>query len=422
MLKTLKSVFLDREIRNRILFVIFILTITRILSIIPIPSINATDIASYVSSNQFLGFLNIFAGGGLATLSIVMLGVQPYITASIIMQLMTIIFPKLKVMYQEEGDAGRKRFSQYTRYLTVPLAVLQAFGILSLFVKQGIIHSVTPTSMAFNVLIVTAGSILMMFLGEMINERGVGNGTSLIIFAGIVAALPSKFMSLVSTVPSSQYPIYAALLLAFVLILMAIVAVTEAERPLPVAYAKHSRGFADNSNELVTTYLPIRLTMAGVVPVIFAISFLLMPQLAAQLLATSSNAVAILVATKISAFLGNTWIYAIVYFLLIVMFTFFYTIVTFDPKKTAENLSKGGAFVPGHRPGDSTENYISGTLTRVTTIGALFLASVAVLPIILQGITGIASFSIGGTSLLIAVSVVIDLMKKIGAQMTLREY
>ena len=420
MFKYIKNVFSEKSIRDRIFFVIAMLAVTRVLSVIPIPSISGEQVAKFVNDNQFLGLLNIFAGGGLSTLSIVMLGVQPYITASIITQLMTVLFPKLKAMQKEEGEAGRKRFAQYTRWLTPPLAVLQAFGLLTLFVKQGIITTMTTPQMLTNVLIVTAGSMLMMWIGEVINEKGIGNGISLVIFSGIIATLPTTIMGLFKTVDPSQYPMYAALFITFLLVLYAIVMITEAERPLEVTYAKQSRGYA--SSGMTTSYIPLRLTMAGVVPVIFAVSLLMFPQLMAQLLASSSSSIGQVIASKIGVFLGNTWIYSIIYFSLIVMFTFFYTAITFDPIKTAEDLQKSGAFIPGHRPGEATTKYMSDVLTRVTTVGAIFLGLVALLPIILAGVTGIKTLSVGGTSLLIAVSVIIDLLKKIDAQMTMREY
>lgn len=420
MFKYLRAVFTESSIRKRIFFVIGILVLTRVLSIIPIPSLSAADIANFVNSNQLLGLLNIFAGGGLSTLSIVMLGVQPYITASIIMQLGTVLSPKLKAMNQEEGDGGRKRFSRYTRWMTPPLAIMQGFGLLTLFARQGVIPTLSHTDIIINIAIITAGSMLMMWLGEMINEKGIGNGISMVILAGIVANLPTKLMGAVTAIPADQVPVYVALAVTFVLVLLGIVAVTEAERPLEVTYAKQARGYA--ATGLTSTYLPLRLTMAGVVPIIFAISFLMFPQIAAQLLATSSSALAQTVATTISGLLANPWVYGVTYFSLVVMFTFFYTLVTFDPIKTSENLQKGGAFIPGHRPGEATTKYISDVLMRTTTVGALFLGTVAILPIILSGLTGVSAVAIGGTSLLIAVSVIIDLMKKIDAQLTMREY
>jgi preprotein translocase subunit SecY len=323
-------------------------------------------------------------------------------------------------MQQEDGEAGRKKFSQYTRWLTPPLAVMQSFGLLTLFTKQGVIDSLTNSQMMVNILIITAGSMLMMWLGEMINEKGIGNGISLLIFSGIVAALPSTLINTFKTADMSQAPLYLALAITFILVLFAVVAVTEAERPIEVTYAKQSRGYA--SGGMTTTYLPLRLTQAGVVPVIFAGALLTFPQMLAQLLQTTQSSFAILVASKITSVLGNTWVYGAVYFSLIVMFTFFYTAVTFDPIKTSENLQKGGAFIPGHRPGEATTKYMGDVLTRVTTVGGIFLGLVALLPIVISGLTGVSAINVGGTSLLIAVSVVIDLLKKIDAQLTMREY
>jgi len=420
MFKYLKAVFGDSKIRNRIFYVIAILAVTRILSAIPIPSIAGADIAKYLESNQFLGLLNIFAGGGLSTLSIVMLGVQPYITASIIMQLLTVLVPSLKVMSQEEGEMGRRKFAQYSRWMTPVLAVMQGAGLLALFVKNGVIPAMSNETLALNLLIITAGSMIMMWLGETINEKGIGNGLSMIIFSGIVATLPTQIINALSVIPTEQIPLYIALAITFVLVLMGIVAVTEAERPLEVTYAKQSRGYSTET--MATSYLPLRLTMAGVIPVIFAVSVLMFPQLLAQLMATSDVALLKQISTTVVSILSNQWIYGVIYFSLIVIFTFFYTAVTFDPLKTSENLQKGGAFIPGQRPGDATTEYISNTLMKVTAVGAVFLATVAILPLVLSGATGIATLSVGGTSLLIAVSVVIDLLKKIDAQLTMREY
>jgi preprotein translocase subunit SecY len=420
MFNYIKNIYLEKTIRNRILFVIFILIITRILSIIPIPSISGENVAKFVSDSQFLGLLNIFSGGGLATLSIVMIGVQPYITASIITQLSTILFPRLKEIQQEEGEMGRRRFATWTRRLTLLFAPIQAFGLLTLFERQNIIENISASDMLLNILIITAGSMLMMWLGEVINEKGIGNGISLIIFSGIVATLPTALVNVYNDMSTDLIPMYAALFITFILILMAIITVTEGERRLDVTYAKQSRGYG--STGMTNTYIPMRLTQAGVMPIIFAITFLTFPQMLAQVLAGTGFAFGELISNTIAQALGNTTLYAVIYFLLVIMFTFFYTTVTFDPFKTAENLQKAGAFVPGHRPGDSTTDHMTKVLVRVTTVGAVFLGIVAILPIIISGVTGITAIAIGGTSLLIAVSVLIDMFKKIDAQMTMREY
>ena len=420
-MKTIKAIFSDRGLRNRIFFVIGILILTRILAVIPIPGVDASNLGSYLDNNGFLGLLNVFAGGGIATFSIVMLGVGPYITASIIMQLMTVLSPRLKEMYQEEGDKGRRRFVQYGRLLTLPFAILQGFALLTLLERQNVIPDMSTGFMVMNLVIITAGTMLMMWLGEQINERGIGNGVSLIIFAGIVAALPQTFGQFLVTFDPAQIPMIVGLLVLSLVVIAGIVFVTEAERPIPVTYARQTR-LGQSAGLGNTTYLPLRLNQAGVVPIIFAVSILLFPQLIGQLFATSGNDTLQSLARTINGVLTNQWLYGGIYFFLVVSFTYFYTAVMFDPEKTADNLSKNGAFIPGFRPGASTAEHIGYVLARVTLVGALFLGTVAILPLIVQGLTGITAIAVGGTSLLIAVSVVLDLIKKIDAQLSMREY
>lgn len=420
-MKTIKAIFSDRTLRNRIFFVIGILILTRVLSVIPIPGVDASNLGTFLEGNGFLGLLNIFAGGGIATFSIVMLGVGPYITASIIMQLMTVLSPRLKEMYQEEGDKGRRRFVQYGRMLTVPFAIIQGYALITLLERQNVISDISTLSMLINLAIVTAGTMLMMWLGEQINERGIGNGVSLIIFAGIVAALPTTVGQFLVTFDPSQIPLIVGLLVLSLVVIAGIVYITEAERPIPVTYARQTR-LGQSAGIGASTYLPLRLNQAGVIPIIFAVSILLFPQLIGQLFATSSMDTLQSIARSINNGLSNQWIYGSIYFLLVVLFTYFYTAVMFDPEKTADNLQKNGAFIPGFRPGTSTAEHIGYVLARVTLVGALFLGVVAVLPVIVQGLTGISAIAVGGTSLLIAVSVILDLIKKIDAQLSMREY
>jgi preprotein translocase subunit SecY len=420
-MKTIKAIFSDRGLRNRILFVIAILLITRVLAIVPIPQIDASSLSGILSQNNFLGLLNILSGGGIASFSIVMLGVGPYITASIIMQLTTVLSPRLKEMYQEEGDAGRRRFVQYGRLLSVPLAIVQGFALLTLLSRQNAIPQLTSGEMLSNIIIVTAGTMLMMWLGEQINERGIGNGVSLIIFAGIVAAIPQKLSQYFITFDASQIPMLVGILVIVLAVIAGIVFVTEAERPVPVTYARQGNPGKTTSFG-AATYLPLRLNQAGVVPIIFAISILIFPQLLAQLFATANSDTLQSIARTINQTLANQWVYGGFYFFLVVAFTYFYTAVTFDPEKTAENLQKNGAFIPGYRPGNATAEHIGYILSRVTFFGAVFLGVVAVLPVVVQAVTGLTAIQIGGTSLLIAVSVVLDLIKKIDAQLSMREY
>ena len=420
-MKTIKAIFSDRGLRNRILFVVFILVITRVLATIPIPEIDASALSGLLSQNGFLGLLNILSGGGIASFSIVMLGVGPYITASIIMQLSTVLSPRLKEMYQEEGDAGRRRFVQYGRLLALPLAIVQGYALLTLLARQNVIPQMDPMTMSINLAIITAGTMLMMWLGEQINERGIGNGVSLIIFAGIVAALPQSLSQYFLTFTVADIPTLVGLVVLVLAVTSGIVFVTEAERPVPITYARQAKMGASNGLG-AATYLPLRLNQAGVVPIIFAISILIFPQLIAQLFATSGNAGLQSAARTIGEILANQWIYGGVYFVLVVAFTYFYTAVTFDPEKTAENLQKNGAFIPGYRPGTATAEHIGYILARVTFFGAFFLGVVAVLPVIVQAITGLTAIQVGGTSLLIAVSVILDVIKKVDAQLSMREY
>lgn len=410
----------DVVLRKRILFVLFALVLFRLLAAVPVPAISSTDLAGFLSSNQFLGLLNIFSGGGLSNLSIVMLGVGPYITATIIMQLLTMVFPRLKEIYHEEGELGRKKFSQYSRLLAIPLGIVQGLGLLALLGSQGILPELSMFDRITSIIVITGGSMLLMWLGELVNEFGIGNGVSMIIFAGIVAGLPSIIGQALFTFEVSQLPLYLGGLILTIAVIAGVVIVTEAERPIPVTYAKRVRGMKMYGG--VSTYLPLRLNQAGVIPIIFALSILLFPQMITNLLAGSSNVVLVGISKFVTAILANTWIYAVLYFLLVFVFTYFYTAITFDPHATSENLQKSGAFIPGTRPGASTAEHLSQVVTRLTTFGALFLGIIAVLPIVLQGLTGVQALAIGGTSLLIVVSVVIDLIKQLNAQLSIREY
>lgn len=410
----------DSTIRKRILFTLGALVVFRALATIPIPGVDTFRLESFLANNEFFGLINIFSGGGLSNLSIVMLGVGPYITASIIMQLLTIMSPRLKAMYQEEGEAGRRKFSQFTRMLAVPMAVIQAFGFLTLLRNQGVIEALPWFEYSVNIIVVTAGSMLLMWIGELISEYGVGNGVSLIIFAGIVAVLPTTITQFFLTFDTTQIPTYLGILVATLLIILGVVVITEAERPIPITYAKRVRGMKVYGG--MSTYLPLRINQAGVIPIIFALSILLFPQMIFQFLANVNVSAIQTASNYVLGLLANGWVYAVLYFLLVFAFTYFYTAVTFDPNQIAENLQKSGAFIPGVRPGQSTSGYIARILTRLTLVGALFLGAIAVLPIAIRAITGIAAFTIGGTALLIVVSVLIDLVKKLDAQVSIREY
>lgn len=414
----LQVIVSDRVIRNRILFILGAFVVFRFLAAVPIPGVDQIALAQFFTNNQFLGLLNLFSGGGLSNLSIVMLGVGPYITASIIMQLATVLIPKVKEMYSEEGEAGRTKFTSIARAITVPLAVLQGVAFLSLLESQGIVRTLTPFDFAVNVFLVAAGSLFLMWIGELITEFGIGNGVSLIIFAGIVAALPAGLAQLLFTATAANIPAYIGFVLLGLFVIFLVVMVSEAERSIPIHYARATRGMGGTA----PTYLPIRLLQAGVMPIIFALSLLLLP----QMILTGLNAIGVAgtagLLTSYAAFSANPYAHGAVYFVLVVMFTYFYTSITFEPKRVADNLQKSGAFVPGVRPGRETENFIANVVNRVTLPGALFLGLVAVIPFIIQGLTGITAILIGGTALLIVVNVVLDLIRKVDAQASLREY
>jgi len=416
----LTLIFTEPAIRNRILFVLAALVVFRLLAAIPIPGVDVTVLQQFFSNNEFLGLLNIFSGGGLANLSIVMLGVGPFITASIIMQLMTVMSSKLKSMYTEEGEAGRAKFTQYGRMLTLPLAILQGFGFLSLLQSQGVIVGLSTFEFVVNVVLIVAGSILLMWIGELVTEYGIGNGVSILIFSGIVATLPTTLGQLFFAFDPSQLPLYVGFAFVALAIIYAVIFMTEAERPVPITYAKQSRGGVTYGAS--SSYLPLRLNQAGVIPIIFALSILLLPQMVLNILTAFDLPWVAGANQTVTELLSNQVLYGSVYFLLVFLFTFFYTAVTFDPDAIAKNLQRNGSFIPGIRPGAQTSEYLGSLITRLTLVGAAFLGVIAVLPIGMQLATGISALAIGGTAVLIVVSVVLDLIRRVDAQLSLREY
>jgi len=346
------------ELRGKVLFTLAILVIFRIFAHIPVPGVDLVRLRSFFAQNQLLALLDIFSGGTLANFSVMALGLNPYINASIIMQLLTLIFPNLEKLQKEEGEAGRAKFNQYTRFLTVPLSILQAFGMYVLLVNQNVLTGAGPLTILSIVVTMAAGTIFLMWLGELISERGLGNGISLLIFAGIVSRLPVVFAQ-----------------------------------------------------------------TAGVIPIIFAISLILLPTTFAQFLQNSNQAFLV----SIADFLVNTFnpqgvIYNLAYFLLVIGFTYFYTSVIFNPKKISEDIQKYGGFVPGVRPGSQTAEFLGKIVARVTFFGAIFLGLIAIVPSVAQGITGVTTILIGGTGILIVVSVVLETTKTFESQLLTRSY
>lgn len=417
------QIFKIKDLRNKILFVLAILVIFRIMANIPIPGINAENLKNFFDQFRAFGLLNIFTGGALDNLSIIMLGLGPYITATIILQLLTMIFPQLERLYKEEGEAGRQKFNQYGRLLTLPLAVLQGYAMLALFQRQNVIGQLSGFTFFTSILTIAAGTLFLMWLGELISEKGIGNGVSLLIFAGIVADVPINIYRSYNDLQGdpSKIPGYLLFFAMSLLIIAGVVLINEARRNIPVSYAKRVRGMRLYGG--VSTYLPLNVNPAGVIPIIFALSILLFPGMIANFLSGTGGKVGE-IAQGVGNFFQDPWVHGIFYFILVVLFTYFYTAVTFDPKAIAQNLQKMGGFVPGIRPGESTAHFMYYILNRVLLIGALFLGTIAVMPSIVGGATGVAGFQflIGGTSLLIVVSVVLETMRQIQAQLQMREY
>jgi len=408
-----------KELRNKILFVLGMLIVFRFAAHIPIPGINVENLKDYFSSNQILGLLNLFSGGGMSNFSVVMMGVAPYITSSIIFQLLAMIVPKLEEM--QKDPAGRRKVNMYTRIATVPLAIMQAYGMIAILrqAPQPIIENVDLMSMAAMLITITGGTILLMWIGELITEKKIGNGISLLIFAGIVSRIPEIVQETIINFNKEQVVTLLVFALIAVITIIGVVIISEGQRNIPVSYAKRVRGMKMYGG--MNTHLPLRVNQAGVIPIIFAISMIVFPPMVAQFMLRGSGIISTIGQGIIDIF-NNQVFYGVLYFILVFIFTYFYTAVIFHPYQIAENLQKQGAFIPGIRPGSHTAEYLQYTISRITLTGALFLALIAVLPLLLKGATGMQSMVIGGTSILIVVSVVIELIKQIESQLTMRDY
>lgn len=414
------QIFKIRDLRNKVLIVAGLLVAFRLLGAIPIPGVDAARLQAYFNSNQLLGFLNFFSGGGLENLSVMMLGVGPYITATIIMQLLTIIFPKFKQMYYEDGARGQAKFNQYSRMLTVPLAVLQAYGFLTLLISQNVIDRPGLFDVIVNVAVITGGSMIALWIGELISERKIGNGISLVILAGIVSGLPSDVGRALASYTSTLLPTYIGFVVVAVLLVAGVVYLNEGERKIPIAHARRVRGIKMFGG--ASSYLPLKVNQAGMIPLIFAISVLLFPQFLAQIVSIVSAPLGIKLNEIITRLLNDQLIYGVLYFLLVFVFTYFYTAITFNPEEIAKNLQRSGGFVPGIRPGEATSQFFSAIVNRVTLFGAVALGTIAILPLIVQGLTGVAVLTVSGTALLIVVAVALETMRQIDSQLTVREY
>jgi len=421
-LKKLFLIWKVKDLRNSLLTVVALLLLFRATAHLPIPGVDVEALRRLFASNQYLGLLNMFSGGTYQNFAVTAMGVGPYITASIVVQLLTMVIPRFEEI-QKEGESGQRRLNQYMRILTVPFAALQAYGVIQIL-RQGSRGAILPSLSLFQfatiIIAMVAGSMFLMWIGEIISERKVGNGISLIIFSGIIAGLPATIQQTATTFDPSQIIMLAAYLAIGVVTIAGVVFITEAQRNIPVTYARFVRGSSTMGG--ASTHLPLRVNMGGVIPIIFAISVILFPPLVAQFFVQAKTVWLAGAANWIVTVSQNRLVYAVSYFVLVIFFTYFYTSVIFHPEQVAENLQKQGGYVPGIRPGVPTAQYLQYVTNRILIVGAIFLAVIAVLPLAVSQLTGTQNLVVGGTSLLIVVSVVIETVQQIEAQLVMREY
>ena len=422
MFKSLIALFTVLEIKNRLLFTLGVLFIFRLLAHIPVPGIDTSSLQQFFSEFAILGFLDIFSGGGFQNFSIITLGLGPYINASIIMQLLAMTIPKLEEL-QKEGEYGREKINLYTKVLTIPLAVIQGFGTYFLLSRQGVISTLSVFQIVTLIITLLAGTLLVMWIGEILTEYGLGNGISVLIFAGIISQMPTATFQMfeISRSSGNYLPLIIMGIIA-VLSVAGIVMVNEAVRKIPIEYARRATGTISYGGGV--SYLPMKLNQAGVIPIIFAVSLVFLPSVLGSYFSSSSNVNLVNIGAFLTTnFSSQSWTYVILYFILVMGFTFFYTALQFNPEKIAENLKQSGAFIPGIRPGKSTADYLYSVLTRITFFGAIFLGFIAVLPTILPMVTSLnSSFAIGGAGLLIVVSVVLDTVRQVDSLVVTRNY
>ncbi|NMC35606.1 preprotein translocase subunit SecY [Candidatus Beckwithbacteria bacterium] len=418
----IRSVFNAKELRNKLLFTLVIFVIFRFVAHIPLPGVDTDALKALFNSNQLLGLLDIFSGGTLGNFSILALGLGPYINASIILNLLTIVIPKLEEL-SKEGDYGREKINMYTRFLTIPLAIFQSISMIAILRSQQppIITQINPIGITAMVITMVAGTVLLMWLGELITEFGIGNGISLLIFAGIVGRLPVSLFQTLSVAETFNFMNIVIFAAMAILVIAGIVVVNEATRKITISYARRIRGQSGIGS--VESHIPLRVNQAGVIPIIFAISLVLVPSFIGRYLQTLSNqGLSNFGITLNTIFNPSGLWYNLLYFLLVVVFTYFYTAITFNPNKIADDIKKQGGFIPGIRPGQPTSTYLNRVLTRITLAGALFLGAIAILPSIARELTQINTLAIGGTGILIVVSVILETSKSLQAQLVMRNY
>lgn len=406
------------NIRKKLLITALVLIVFRLITHVPVPGVNREALKSLFEGSPLLSLLNVFSGGTLSNFSIMALGLNPFINASIVLQLLTFVIPSLEEL-TKEGEFGQEKINQYTRFLTVPLAIVQSFGIYVILSRQGIVTALDPISLTGLVVTMTAGTMFAVWLGELITEYGLGNGVSFLIFAGIVSRLPVSLGSFGQTFSPDNLPKVGFFIALTVIIIALVVFINEATRKIRVTYARKSKVTSIGEE----SHIPLRLNQAGVIPIIFAVSLVLMPSFIGQFLLGVKNPQVVNFALSMTKlFNPNSLSYNLIYFFLVVGFTYFYTTVVFNPEKIAENLQKNGGYLPGIRPGKETQKRLGEITSRITLPGGLFLGFIAVLPSIFQNFIGIPNLVIGGTGILIVVSVVLEVYRDIESQLVMSRY
>lgn len=416
----LQRIFANREVRKKLLFTAGIFFVFRLLAHLPIPAVNVVQLKAIFASSQLLSVLNIFSGGTLASFSVMAVGINPYITASIIVQLAGMVFPSLKEL-QKESEAGREKLNQYTRLLAVPIAVVQSISVLALLRSQSLLQTSQPLVLITMIFTLVAGSMILMWLGELVSLYGIGNGISMVLFAGIVGQLPVAFARTLSVTTPQELTQVAIFIAMFILVIGVMVFMNEAVRKVQIQYAKRIRGSRTFGGQ--TTHFPIKINVAGVLPIIFAVSIMLVPSFLGRLLLTVNNTQLQTLGRNLGVWFSQTSpIYVTIYFAIVFLFTFFSALIFFNAEDISEELKKSGAFIPGIRPGGPTKKFLEYVVIRITFVGALFLGCIAVLPSIVQMFTQINSLAIGGTSMLIVVSVVLETAKQIESMLVGENY
>jgi preprotein translocase subunit SecY len=406
------------EIRNKILFTLFIIFIFRILSHIPVPNVNISAIRAFIQNNQLLGLFDLFSGGGLKNFSIVTLGLAPYINASIIVQLFTTVIPSLEEL-SKEGEFGKEKINQYTKFLTFPISLVQSFGFYALLKSQGVAPELNFIDTLTVVASMVAGTYILMWVGDLVTEHGLGNGVSLLIFVGIVSTLPEsvfRFVYLLTPETIFNALIFVA---ATVLIVASVVLINEGVKNIPLEYGRR----AASGGSRVSSFLPLKVNQVGVIPVIFAASIVLIPSFLGTYLISSGNSLLKDLGYFFSTnFQSTSLLYNLLMFIMVILFTYFYTSIQFNPEKIAEDVKKRGGFIPGVRPGMNTTSHLKSIINRITLGGGVFLGAIAVLPYVIHSFIGFSSFTLGGTSLLIVVSVVLETIRKMDSLMVSKKY